>query len=96
MTQNEHIYTIFCRAEVAGDVLSGENVKAIEGYALLHFEAALFSGFRENKKSAISVMRCVDDGRPTWAPFSGSRRTNAVLSFEVTSFISLQDIQKII
>ena len=38
MTQNEHLYAIFCRPEVV--VISGENVKINEGYALLDFEAA--------------------------------------------------------
>ena len=48
MTQNEHVYVICCRQEVAGDVISGENVKTIEGYAMLNFEVARFSTFREN------------------------------------------------
>ena len=39
MTQNEHIHAIFSRPEVAGDVISGGNVKTIEGYFLLNFEA---------------------------------------------------------
>ena len=34
MTQNEHVYAICCRLEVAGDVISGENVN-IEDYAVL-------------------------------------------------------------
>ena len=32
---------ICCRPEVAGDVISGENVKTIEGYPLLNFEVAI-------------------------------------------------------
>ena len=32
MTQNEHVYAICCRPEVARDVISGENVKTIKGY----------------------------------------------------------------
>ena len=39
MTRNEHVYAIYCRMEVAGDVMSGENVKATDGYAVLNFEA---------------------------------------------------------
>ena len=39
MTQHERVYAICCRPEVAGDVISGENVKTIERYALLNFEA---------------------------------------------------------
>ena len=45
MTKNEHVYVTCCRPEVAGDVISGENIKTIEGYALLNFEAAIISGF---------------------------------------------------
>ena len=45
MTQNEHVYAICCQPEVAGDVISGENVKAVEGYAVLNFEVASFSFF---------------------------------------------------
>ena len=52
ITPNEHVYGICCRPEVGGDVISGENVKTIECYALLNFEAA--SCFLS--KSAICVM----------------------------------------
>ena len=48
MTQNEHVCGIFGRPEVAGDVVSCENVKTIDGYATLNFEAARFSIFWEN------------------------------------------------
>ena len=74
MTQNEHVYAIYCRPEVDGDVISGGNVKTIEGYVGLNFEAASVSSFRANQNQPI--MYCVDDGRPTWAPFSGSKSTN--------------------
>ena len=47
MTQNEHAYAILCRAEVTGDVTSGQNVKTVEGYAELNFEVASFSSFRD-------------------------------------------------
>ena len=40
MTQNEHIYAICCRLEVVGDVISGENLKTIEGYVVLNFRVA--------------------------------------------------------
>ena len=49
LTQNEHVYAICCRAEVAGEVNSDENVKTIEGYALLNFEAVSISNFQENQ-----------------------------------------------
>ena len=42
MTQNEYVYAICCRPEVAGDIISGESVKTIEGYAALNFEVASF------------------------------------------------------
>ena len=52
MTKNEHVYAICCQPEVAGDVISSENVKTIEDYAALKFEFASFSSFRDikNKK----------------------------------------------
>ena len=37
MTQNEDVYAICCRPEVAGDVIFGGNVKALDGYAVLNF-----------------------------------------------------------
>ena len=39
-TQNEHVYVICYRPEVADDVISGENVKTIQGYDVLNFEDA--------------------------------------------------------
>ena len=50
MTQNEHIYAICCRSEVAGDVISGENVKTTKGYAVLYSEVTSFSTFRYIKQ----------------------------------------------
>ena len=49
LTQNEHVYVILCRPEAAGDAISSENVKTLEGYATLHFETARISSFRENQ-----------------------------------------------
>ena len=54
MTQNEYVYAIYCRPEVAGYVISGKNLKTIEGYALLNFEAAIFSSFRENLNQPVA------------------------------------------
>ena len=34
MTQNEHVYGICCRSEEDDDVISGQNVKTIEGYVV--------------------------------------------------------------
>ena len=39
MTQNEHVYAIFSRPEVVGDVIFGGSVKIIEGYVVLNFGA---------------------------------------------------------
>ena len=40
MTQNEHFYATCCQPEVDGDVMSGGNVKTIEGFVMVNFEAA--------------------------------------------------------
>ena len=45
MAQNEDIYAICCGPEVVGDVISGENVKTTEGYALFNFDAGSISSF---------------------------------------------------
>ena len=50
MTQNEHVSAICCRPEVAGDDVSGGDVKTNEGYAVLNFEVAGFNSFRGIKK----------------------------------------------
>ena len=63
MTQNEHVYAISCRPEVAGDVISGENVSTTEPHALLNFEAASIRSFRENQNKPFAL--CVDDGWST-------------------------------
>ena len=54
MTQNEHVCVICCRLEAADDVISRENVKTIEGYALLNFEAASISSFCENQNQPFA------------------------------------------
>ena len=54
MIQNKHVQAIFCRPEVAVDVASGVNVKIIEGYILLNFEAASISSFRENQNQPFA------------------------------------------
>ena len=45
------------RPDVAGDVISGKNIKTIKGYALLNFEAAIFSSFRDKKAHQL-VAQC--------------------------------------
>ena len=47
MTKNEHVYAISCQPEVAGDVISGEHLKTVEGYAGLNFDVANFSSFQD-------------------------------------------------
>ena len=51
VAKNGKVYAICCRPEAAGDVTSGENVKTIEGYAVLNVEVASVSSFRDNKKN---------------------------------------------
>ena len=53
MTQNEHVYAICCRPEVTGDVISSENVKTIEGYAVFNFEVASYSSFQNIPKKSF-------------------------------------------
>ena len=45
MTQNEHVYAICYRLEVV-DAISCENVKTVDGYAVLNVEVASFSSFQ--------------------------------------------------
>ena len=47
MARNEHVYATSYRPEAAGDVIYSdrENVKTIDRYALLNFEAASVSIF---------------------------------------------------
>ena len=57
MTQNEHVYAIYCRPEVAGDVISGENVKVVKFYAALNFADASIGSFRKNKISHLRIAK---------------------------------------
>ena len=36
--QHGHTYSICCRPEVAGDIVLGFDVKAVEGYVMVNFE----------------------------------------------------------
>ena len=40
MTQNAHVRTICCRPEAVYDVISGRNVKTVEGYLVVNFMTA--------------------------------------------------------
>ena len=53
-TQTEHVYANGCQHEVAGDVISCAFIKTVEGYALLQFEAASISSFRENQNQPFA------------------------------------------
>ena len=53
MTQDEHIYAICYRPEVAVNVISSGNVKTIESYAVLNFEVDIFSSFQDVQKRII-------------------------------------------
>ena len=53
MTRNEHVYALFWRPEAAGDNISGENVKTIEGYAALNLEVASISSFLDIPQNSV-------------------------------------------
>ena len=64
LTQNEHVHAICCRPEkIAGYVICGENVKTIQRYAVLNFEASSFSSFRDIKNPFVTTAAAanVDD-----------------------------------
>ena len=54
MIQNEHVYAICFRHEVADDVISSGNVKTAQSYALLNLEAATFSSFHEDQNQPFA------------------------------------------
>ena len=51
MTKNLHVGTICCRPEVVYDVISGRNVKTMEGYLVINFEVASSNSFQDIKKN---------------------------------------------
>ena len=53
MTKNGHVYAIYCRPEVAGDVTSCRNVKTNESYEKVKFEDDSSSSFRDIKKKSF-------------------------------------------
>ena len=55
MTKNEHVYV-----QVGGDAISAETVKTVEGHAVLNFEAATFSSFRDVKKNHFVTAAAAD------------------------------------
>ena len=57
MTKNLHVCTICFRPKVVYDVISGRNVKTIEGYPVVNFEVASSSCFGDILKKIISWRR---------------------------------------
>ena len=60
MSQNLHVCMICCRLEVVYDVISGQNVKNIEGYPVVNFEIASFDSFRDIKKNHFVTVAAAD------------------------------------
>ena len=52
-TKNEHVCAICCRLEVDDDVISSENIKTTQGYAVVNFECGSFSTFRDFPKRSF-------------------------------------------
>ena len=60
MTQTEHVHAICCRLEV-DDVISGLSIMTIQGCAMVRFEGANFSTFRDFPKRSFCDSK-VGDG----------------------------------
>ena len=52
LMHHKRAYAIFCRPEVAGDVISSANAKTMKGYAAVSFKAASISSFRKKIKTS--------------------------------------------
>ena len=61
MTQNLHVCAIFCRSEVDYDVISGQQIKTLEGYLVVNFEAASSNSFRDIPKNQFVTAADIDD-----------------------------------
>ena len=57
LAQIGHAYAIYCRPKVARDVISGRNVKTIEGYEVLNFENASSSSFKSFQKDHFVTVK---------------------------------------
>ena len=53
VTQNLHVCTICCRPEADYNVVSGRNIKIIEGYLVVNFEVAISNSFRDIFKKSL-------------------------------------------
>ena len=51
MTQNLHVCVFYYLPEAVYEVISGRNVKTIEGYLLVKFEGARSNNLRDIKKN---------------------------------------------
>ena len=54
-TEDEYVCAICCRPEVAGDVISGENLQTTECYRVKNFEAASICSFQESQNKPCAV-----------------------------------------
>ena len=61
MTKNEHVCAIFRPPEVGGVIISGKNVKTIEGYAVVNFEVASSNSFRDINKNHFVAAADIGD-----------------------------------
>ena len=55
---NEQVYSIWCRPEVDGDVISSQCEESIEGYVVVNFEVACSSNFRDFSKIYARQKKC--------------------------------------
>ena len=82
MTQNEHVYVICWWPVVDDDVISGRNVKTIEGYIALNFEVASSSSFRDFPKRLFCDGEVSDGIGGVNAIFSRPEVADDVISVE--------------
>ena len=62
MTHNLQMCTICFRPEVVYDVMSGRNIKTIEGYLMVYFEVTSSNSFRDIKKHFVTAAEAdIDD-----------------------------------
>ena len=65
MTTNLHVCAICCLPEIVYDIISGQNVKTIEGYLAVNFEVVGYNSFRDiRKKYFVTAAKAdiIDDG----------------------------------
>ena len=60
MTKNVHVCTICCRLEVAYGVISGRNVKSIDGYLVVDLDVASSNRFRYILKNHFVTAAAAD------------------------------------